>query len=307
MRIILALLTLLWSLAVPAAALVLEPVRVADRVYAVIGDLGNQNYDNDGFNANLGFVIGDDAVLVINSGPSRRVAEALHAVIRKTTDKPVKWLVNVNSQNHYWHGNGYFQGQGATLVAHAEAQRLMREQGPGQLEANRTTLKDKADGTVLAPATVGFTDRKAIDLGKLGVELLHFGSAHTPGDLAVWIPSRKALFAGDIAFNQRMLAVLPIGSTDGWIKAFDELAKLPATVWVPGHGSVLTRERSRRDTRDYLAFLRAEAKKIFDAGGSLQDAVEKVDQSRFRALANYELLAARNMNMVFQEIERESF
>jgi len=115
------------------------------------------------------------------------------------------------------------------------------------------------------------------------------------------------LFTGDIALNERMLAVLPIGSTAGWIKAFDALAKLPATAWVPGHGSNLTRERSRRDTRDYLAFLRDEAKKIFDAGGSLQDAVEKVDQSRFRSLANYDLLASRNMNMVFQEIERESF
>ncbi len=307
MRPILALLTLLWSLAVPAAALELKPVRVADRVYAVIGDLGNQNYDNDGFNANLGFVIGDDSVLVINTGPTLRVAQALHAVIRKTTDQPVKWVVNVNSQNHYWHGNDYFQKQGATLVAHAEAQRLMREQGASQLEANRTALREKTDGTVLAPATVVFTDRKTIDLGKLRIELLHFGSAHTPGDLAVWIPARKVLFTGDIAFNERMLAVLPIGNTAGWIKAFDALAKLPATTWVPGHGSNLTRERSRRDTRDYLAFLRDEAKKIFDAGGSLQDAVEKVDQSRFRSLANYDLLASRNMNMVFQEIERESF
>ncbi len=307
MRPILALLPLLWSMSLPAAPLVLEPVRVADRVYAVIGDLGNQNYDNDGLNANLGFVIGDDSVLVINTSPTLRVAQALHAAIRKISNKPVKWVVNVNSQNHYWHGNSYFQKQGAILVAHAAAQRLMREQGASQLEANRTALREKSDGTMLAPATVVFTDRKTIDLGKLRVELLHFGSAHTPGDLAVWIPARTVLFTGDIALNERMLAVLPIGSTAGWIKAFDALAKLPATAWVPGHGSNLTRERSRRDTRDYLAFLRDEAKKIFDAGGSLQDAVEKVDQSRFRSLANYDLLASRNMNMVFQEIERESF
>jgi len=307
MRRILALLTLLWSMTLPAAALELKPVKVADNIYAIIGDLGNQSYDNDGLNANLGFVIGDTSVLAINSGPSLRVAQALHAAIRKVTDKPVKWVVNVNGQNHYWHGNGYFQAQGATLVAHTEAQRLMREQGASQLEGNRTTLKEKAQGTVLAPATVVFTDRKTIDLGKLSVELLHFGNAHTPGDLAVWVPTRKVLFTGDIAFNERLLAVLPIGSTDGWIKAFDALEKLPATSWVPGHGSVLTRERSRRDTRDYLAFLRDEAKKIFDAGGSLQDAVEKTDQSKFRSLANFDLLASRNMNIVFQEIERESF
>jgi glyoxylase-like metal-dependent hydrolase (beta-lactamase superfamily II) len=183
----------------------------------------------------------------------------------------------------------------------------MHELGAGQLEGNRTTLKDKAAGTTLAPATMSFADRKTLDLGNLKVELLHYGNAHTPGDLAVWIPARKTLFTGDIAFNERLLAVLPIGSTAGWIQAFDGLAKLPATIWVPGHGRVTSPERSRRDTRDYLAFLRDAAKKVFDAGGSLQDAVEKVDQSRFRSLANYELLASRNMNIVFQEIEKESF
>ena len=64
-----------------AADLNLKPVRVADDVYAVIGDPGNQTYENDGLNANLGFVVGKNGVLVINSGPSRRVAEALHRAI----------------------------------------------------------------------------------------------------------------------------------------------------------------------------------------------------------------------------------
>lgn len=307
MRPALFLLALLWSAALAAAPLGLKPVAVGDRVYAVFGDLGNQTYENDGLNANLGFVVGDQSVLVINTGPGRRVAQALRAAIWKATTKPVKWVVNVNCQNHYWHGNGYFREQGATLIATAEAVRLMRELGADQLGNNRSTLKDKAEGTMLAPAAVSFADHKTLDLGNLRVELLHYGNAHTPGDLAVWIPARKTLFTGDIALNEQMISILPTGSTAGWIKAFDELTKLPATIWVPGHGRVTSPERARRDTRDYLAFLRDEARKIFDAGVSLQDAVEKVDQSRFRSLANYELLASRNMNIVFQEIEKESF
>lgn len=307
MRHPLLLLMLLWSAVLPAAPLDLKPVQIADRVYAVFGDLGNQSYENEGLNANLGFVIGEQSVLVVNTGPTRRVAEALHAAIRRVTGKPVKWVVNVNSQNHYWHGNGYFREQGATLVAHSEAVRLMRELGTAQLESNRVALKEKATGTEVMPATESVMDRRTLDLGNLQVELLHYGNAHTPGDLAVWIPAQKTLFTGDIAFNERLLAVLPFGSTGGWIKAFDSIEKLPARVWVPGHGRVTKPGRSRHDTRDYLAFLRDEARKIFDAGGSLQDAVEKVDQSRFRTLANFDVLASRNMNIVFQEIEKESF
>jgi len=307
MRYATFLLALMWATALPAAGLELKPVRIADTVYAVIGDLGNQTDANDGLNANLGFVIGDNAVLVINSGPTRRVAEALHAAIRSVTDKPVKWVVNVNSQNHYWHGNGYFRDLGATLVAHAEAQRLMRELGTGQLESNKKTLKDKAAGTVLAYPTETVTESRTIQLGKTRVELRHYGNAHTPGDLVVWLPEAKILFAGDLAFTGRLLAVLPIGSTAGWLAGLERVTALGPDKVIPGHGQPGSLTEVRRDTGDYLAFLRGESKRIFDAGGSLQDAVDKVDQSRFKYLQNYDLLAKRNMNIVFQEIERESF
>ena len=307
MRYATFLLALMWATALPAAGLELKPVRIADQVYAVIGDLGNQTDANDGLNANLGFVIGDNEVLVINSGPTRRVAGALHAAIRNVTDKPVRWVVNVNSQNHYWHGNGYFRDLGATLVAHAEAQRLMRELGTGQLESNKNTLKDKAAGTVLAYPTETVTESRTIQLGKTRVELRHYGNAHTPGDLVVWLPEAKILFAGDLAFTGRLLAVLPIGSTAGWLAGLERVTALGPDKVIPGHGQPGSLTEVRRDTRDYLAFLRGESKRIFDAGGSLQDAVDKVDQSRFKYLQNYDLLAKRNMNIVFQEIERESF
>src|SRR3990172_11931947 len=103
-QIVVALLVLFFPAAGMAGALELKPVKVGDGVYAVVGDLEGQTYKNDGLNANLGFVVGRDGVLVINTGPTRRVAEALHHAIKTVTSKPVKWVVNVNSQHHYWHG-----------------------------------------------------------------------------------------------------------------------------------------------------------------------------------------------------------
>ncbi len=299
----------LWfvSVAVQAQDLSLQPVPVAPDVYAVVGDLAGQTYENDGLNNNLGFVVSDAGVLVINSGPSARVARALHAAIRKITTQPVKWVVNVNSQNHYWLGNGYFKSLGATILASNEAERVMRKMGAQQLEANKTLLREKADGTVLAYPTELTADRRELKLGKTTVQLLHFGPAHTPGDLAVWLPQQKILFAGDIVYTERLLAVIPIGNSANWVQAFDKLAALNPKTIVPGHGRPATIDVARRDTRDYLSFLRAEAKRILDAGGSLQDAVEKVDQSRFRALINFDLLALRNMNRVFLEVELDSF
>lgn len=293
--------------AVQAEDLVLQPVQVAPNVYAVIGDLAGQTYENDGLNNNLGFVISDKGVLVINTGPSLRVAKALHTAIQKTTQQPIKWVVNVNSQNHYWLGNDYFKSLGATLIASKEGERVMREMGAQQLEANQTLLKEKAAGTKLTYPTDLVTDKRELKLGKTLVQLLHFGPAHTPGDLVVWLPEQKILFAGDIIYTERLLAIIPIGNSANWIEAFDKLAALNPKTVIPGHGKPTTMERARRDTRDYLSFLRAEAKRVFDASGSMQDAVEKTDQSRFRALVNFDLLARRNMNQVFQEVERDSF
>lgn len=307
MRIVALFTGLLFGLSVQAAELTLTPVQLAPKVYAVIGDLGGQTYENDGLNNNLGFVVTDAGVVVINTGPTARVAKALHAAIRKVTPQPVKWVVNVNSQNHYWHGNGYFKALDAMIVAHKEADRVMRDMGAGQLESNKTLLKEKAEGTALAYPTETFDGKRELKLGKTTLQLLHFGPAHTPGDIAVWLPAQKILFTGDIVYTERMLAIIPLSHTGGWVQAFDKLAALKPRVVVPGHGQPTDLKRARKDTRDYLTYVRASVKKILDDGGSLQDAVDKTNQSKFKHLANFDLLAGRNVNQVYLEMEKDAF
>jgi len=279
-----ALLIALWLSPVQATELTLKPVPVAPGIYAVVGDLGGQTYENEGLNNNLGFVVSEDGVLVINTGPTARVARALHEAIKKVTDRPVKWAVNVNSQNHYWHGNAYFQGLGVKVIAHRDADRVMREMGAGQIEANRALLKDRSDGTTLAYPSELFDNKRELKLGKMVLQLLHFGPAHTPGDIVVWLPRQKVVFAGDIVYTERMLAIIPISHTGGWLQAFDKLAMLKPRVVVPGHGQPTDLKRAKKDTRDYLAYVRASVKKVLDDGGSLQDAVDKTDQSKFNYL-----------------------
>lgn len=304
---ILFALCLLWANHLFAAELILKPVQVSQNVYAVIGDLGGQTYENEGLNANLGFVVTTAGVLVINSGPSARVAKALHDAIRNVTSKPVMQVINVNSQSHYWLGNSYFQALNIPVIAHTEAKRLMLEMGETQLASLKNTLKDKAEGTKLAYPAELVKDKSEIKLGGVIIELLSFGSAHTAGDIVVWLPQQKILFAGDVVFTERMLAVLPVGNSGGWVKAFDSAMALGPKLIVPGHGKVTDVKQATRDTRDYLIDTRAEVKKTLDKGGSLLDAVEKADLSKFRYLSNFDLLSRRNLNQVYTEMERESF
>lgn len=305
-----AFLAAVFALTCPLAAsadLALKPTRVAPNVYAVIGDLSPQSYENDGLNNNLGFIVGSDGVLVINAGPSTRVARALHEAIKKITPQPVKWVVNLNAQSHYWLGNDYFRQQAVPILAHAAASRLMRETGAGQLQATRTLLREKANGTALAYPTETLGDRRTLRVGKTDMQLLHFGPAHTAGDLMLWLPEQKILFSGDVVFTQRMLGVLPAGNSGSWVRVFDQAMALKPRIIVPGHGNPTDIKTATKDTRDYLTYLRASAKAILAKNGSLQDAMENTDQSKFSYLLNFDLLAKRNMSQIFTEMEQESF
>lgn len=293
---------------VPSEAQTLpKPQEVGRGIYAIIGDLGPQRFENEGLNTNLGFVIGSDAVLVINTGASRRTGAAIMEEIRLITSKPVRWVVNLNSQSHYWWGNSALLGAKPTFIAHSEAVRLMKEQQEDQRALLRKLLKDRFRGSEPWVPDHLVPDRLTIDLGQRRIEILHLGAAHTPGDLVVWIPDERVLFSGDIVYTQRLPAVLPVSRTKDWLEAFARIESLQPKIIVPGHGAPATLAQANRDTRDYLAHLRAESKRLFESGAGPTDAADRIDQSRWQQLANFAELHRRNAFMVFLEIERELF
>jgi hypothetical protein len=131
----------------PCEAQTLPRVReVGQGIYAIIGDLDPQRFDNDGLNANFGFVVGADAVLVI-TGPSRRTGAAVVEEVRRITWKPVRWVINLNSQNHYWWGNSALLDAKPTFIAHPEAVRLMKEQQEDQRALLLKLLRERFQGS----------------------------------------------------------------------------------------------------------------------------------------------------------------
>jgi glyoxylase-like metal-dependent hydrolase (beta-lactamase superfamily II) len=141
-------------------------------------------------------------------------------------------------------------------------------------------------------------------LGGTRFEIRHAGPAHTPGDSFVWLPEQRVVFTGDIVYTERMAGVIAQSNSRNWIEVFDLMAAREPAYLVPGHGSVTTLERARRDTRDYLVFLRDAVGEFIDGGGDLSE-IGDIDQSRWEYLQNHELLAGRNAHQVFTEMEWE--
>lgn len=302
-RMLLLALTMLPS--VPALAWEARPVQVADGVYAFIGETGARSHDNEGMNANTGFVVTPEGVVVIDSGASYEAAKKIHAAIRRVTDRPVKWVVNTGGQDHRWFGNGYFAEQGIPVMAHEDTVRDNAARGAAQAAALQGLLKERFAGTRPTPATRTFRTRERIELGGVPVELIFAGGGHTLGDIVVWLPRQRVAFAGDIVYVQRLLGVLPVSNVKHWLASFDALAALQPAQIVPGHGPPTTLARAKRETRDYLQALRDHMKRAVDDGVDLQAAIVSLDDRAWAGLENYAELRGGNASRAYLEAEGE--
>lgn len=292
-RIVLTLLCLSSSLAAQA----FDTVRVADNIYALVGDLGQRSPQNLGHNMTSGFIVAAAGVIVIDSGGSRANAEAIHAAIRKVSDKKIIYAINTGGQDHRWFGNDYFRKQGAKIVAAESTNKDMRARGLEQIERIKPLLGDQFAGTQLVYPDTTFAQRMTLPVRGITIELIHTGGAHTPGDLLVWLPQYSVVFAGDTVFAERMLGIQP-GSAGRWIKSLEYLRDtLQPRVVVPGHGKVTDMKQTLRDSYDYLLFLRSVVTKRFaDGAFDPVEASQNLDQSRFSYLKNYEDLGMRSRN-----------
>lgn len=289
----------------PQSVLYSKPVEVIPHVFSAIGATAPPTLENAGHNNNLSFVVTGDGVVVINSGASWKLAEALHAEIKAVTDQPVKLVILENGQGHAMLGNGYWAAQGVPILAHEEAAEEFADGAAQDLAALQRYAGPNAEGTVIAHPSETFTGRKVIEMGGVTLEVLHLGPAHSPGDTQVWIPAWSMLIAGDIAFHERMPPIFEGTCTSCWIETWDAaLVPLAPAYVIPGHGHSTNLAQVQRYTRDYLLDLREKIGAHIEGGGDLAGAYY-VDQSRWSRLDTFEELATKNAGVVFAEMEFE--
>ncbi len=288
----------------PGSALYDLPQEVVPGVWSAIGATAPGTYANSGHNNNLSFVITGEGVLVVNAGDNYQLAKALHEEIKKITDQPVKYVVLENGQGHAMLGSGYWREQGVPVIAHVDAAHEIETQSFALLEVMQSRAKEKAEGTQVVMPDETFEEKMVIELGGERIELLHLGPTHSPGDIVVWLPQKKLVIAGDMAFHQRMLPLFEETDSAAWIETWDRFEALGAEVVIPGHGGPTDMATVRKYTRDYLVYLREKIAEVIDNGGTLQDAYE-IDQSPYMHLPTAEFLAKRNAGQVFQSMEFE--
>ena len=282
-------------IAITVCTLVLAPVAaladmltvhdIAPGVWAIEGPAEQRDAENLGNNATFGLIETEAGTVLIDPGGTWAGAEMLHEVLRSLTERSVTHVIDTGGQDHRWLGNGYWQAQGATVVASEAAVADQQARASMQLTMLAQLVGEGLDRTEPSFADVTFVDTYTLDLGDRRIEIRHPGPAHTPGDSFVWLPAERIVFTGDIVYVGRVLGVMEFSDSAAWLEAFAAIEALEPEHLIPGHGPATTLDRAQADTRDYLSNLRDRMREHIDAGGDIMGSVD-VDQELCREMGD---------------------
>ncbi|MCK4538661.1 MAG: MBL fold metallo-hydrolase [Candidatus Krumholzibacteria bacterium] len=214
-------------------------VKVADDVYAWIAPGPGAG---DGLGANSGFIIGTEAVMVIDTRYTPELAEELLEAIRSITDVPVKYVVNTHYHpDHTW-GNSVFAGVGATIISTRETRDDIEKYTPIYLSYYRDQKPQAYRQLVNVKMTLPDSlvlGRTVVDLGGISAEIYYDGPGHTAGDVFVTVPRTRTVFAGGLVSNGYHPNMSDQGvDFDNWKAILGRLATTGIDRVVPGQGMV---------------------------------------------------------------------
>jgi glyoxylase-like metal-dependent hydrolase (beta-lactamase superfamily II) len=207
--------------------------------------------------SNHTWIVFKDHVVVIDANFPKEAADVV-AAIKKTTKKPIKYVLDTHHHGDHAYGNCVWAKEGAQIIASKHTGRLLRANGPKQWEDASKDRKDLRDNE-LKPADITFDDKYELKDETQHVVFHAFGHSHTIGDACAYLPKHKILCTGDACVNGAF-NYMGHSNSASWIKCLDAMAKLDIELICPGHGKVTGQELLATQKR-YFVDLREHVQK----------------------------------------------
>ncbi|HEY5289398.1 MAG TPA: MBL fold metallo-hydrolase [Caulobacteraceae bacterium] len=268
--------------------------------------------------SNAGLIVDQGESLLVDTLFDMPLTREMLAAMRRAEPKAtakIDMLVNTHHNGDHCFGNACCEG--AEIIAHTLAAEAMKREGPERLAAIIETAPAMGEAGAYLTRIFGAFDFKGVTqtlptttfeteltraVGGKIVHILHVGPAHTLGDALVHVPADKTVFTGDILFIEGH-PIMWEGPVGNWIAACDRILAMDVETVVPGHGPI-TDKRGVAAVRDYLVFVRDEARKRFDAGLTAFDAARDIDMSDYDAWGDGERIVV-NVASLYREFSGE--
>ena len=212
----------------------LEALEIDEGVFALLS--------NTPFADNTGFVVGENSVLVIDAHFTGEMGEQIIAAVKKVTNLPIKYLVNLNAFGDHVFGNYVFPDS-TTIIAHEKTIDFLKK---NSLQKRKEIISVTVGGSTELFAevedrlpSVSFKTKKTLDLGNKIVELHYFGPGMSSSDTVLYIPSSRVAWTGNLIFGKGSIPWARSEIVSDYLKTMKKLkSKIDPAVIVAGHGEI---------------------------------------------------------------------
>ncbi len=278
-------------------------MEVAAGVFVHRGRQMTTDAANRGDIANIGFIVGDRCVAVIDTGGSILIGQRLRLAVEAATPRPICYVINTHMHPDHVLGNAAFRHQARppVFVGHARLAAALAARGTGYRRALLRDVGDAVAGSEIVLPTLEVKNGLELDLGDRKLQLRAWPTAHTDNDLTVFDETTGTLWLSDLLF----IGHTPVvdGSLRGWLQVMTEIALLQPRRVVAGHGEAADWRLAMADQERYLRSLLNETSAAIKAGKTLSEAVDAVGQSEKGRWLLFDEFHRRNVTAAYAELE----
>ncbi|MEQ1545650.1 quinoprotein relay system zinc metallohydrolase 2 [Methyloglobulus sp.] len=303
MRVLIVLFVLLSSKMIFATS-ILSVNQVAPGIYVHWGLQEFSDTKNHGAIANIGFIVGQRCVAVIDTGGSPEQGMALKNAIENTTTKPVCYVINTHVHPDHIYGNSAFKSTETTFVGHEKLVRAMSVRGDYYLQKAPELLGITLTAKDIIPPDITVNGGLDLDLGGRTLKLTAHPTAHTDNDLSVYDPQTDTLWLSDLLFIEHLPSI--DGSLKGWLAEINRLEAKSYKIVIPGHGSVVTDwPKSVQPEKEYLNALLTDVRAAIKNGIFLEDGLKTIGLSFKGRWKLFDEFHRKNVTKAYAELEWE--
>lgn len=277
--------------------------QVASGVWVHFAPLQKATPSNHGAIANIGFIVGDKCVAVIDTGGSPKQGHALKQAIRKITPKPVCYVINTHAHPDHIYGNIAFQQDGVQFVGHHNLAANMAARSPYYIERSQREWGIQLSAKHSIPPDLAVQKTMRLNLGGRQLLLSAHQTAHTNNDLTIFDIKTNTVWLGDLLF----IGHIPVlgGSLLGWLDVLQGFKSQKWQTVIPGHGRSQVWRQDIIAEQKYLQTLLVQIRLALSDGVFLQQAQKTIGYSEQSKWKLFKQFHQRNVAAAFVELEWE--